>query len=157
MRWTGNMAHAYVLITCASVASWDLTSLQTQADNSMPQAGFRLPPVLSLVSSDSHHGPLFIQTHMYMWLSPFLSLPCKHTHGNTRDMPFPWHTARPCPLQILLAPSQSKRDSPKDSGWKLEMQEGSRCHAALPWFLPAVRVQPWISLTPLGWGLKPLC
>lgn len=100
--------------------------------DSMPQAGFRLSPVLSLVGSDSNRGPLSMQTHMYMWLTPFLSLPCKHTHGNRRDMPFPGHTARPCPLQILLAPSQSKRDSPKDSGWKLEMQEGSRCRTALP-------------------------
>lgn len=29
-------------------------------------------------------------------------------------MRFPRHAAKPCPLQILLSPSQSRRDLPKD-------------------------------------------
>lgn len=43
--------------------------------DSMPQAGFRLSPVLSLVGSDSNHGPLSMQTHMYMWAVPSSAFP----------------------------------------------------------------------------------
>lgn len=82
MRWTGDLAPAYVLITSASGVFWDVTSLETQGKNStsVPSSAF---PASTLMETGETCSSLGTQPGHALCKSSWPPLKAKGTRPRT--------------------------------------------------------------------------